>query len=73
MTSGTLLQAILLTATKWSLRPLMNRLASVGKTITVPTFGKSSQTVMTTRKHCGIAYRLYAFTEQRTSSNQKRI
>ena len=33
MTYGTLLPTILLAATKWSLRPLMNRCASVGKTI----------------------------------------
>lgn len=33
MTSGTLLQAILLTATKWSLHPPMDRFANFGKTI----------------------------------------
>lgn len=33
MTSGTMLRTILLAATKWSLCPLVNRCASVGKTI----------------------------------------
>lgn len=44
MTSGTLLQAILLTATKWSLHPPMDRFADVGKTISRIEIGNSPDT-----------------------------